>query len=277
MQASRRRVAFVSAAVTAGALALMPELAGASLLAPDPAGSDGAGSARTMYVIMAVLGVLIVLGVLGALLRALRSPGPGGAERPRGTRATGTVQARVGAGLGALALVLFVVGIIFTGKTTEVDAAASGNDPITIQVDGQQWVWRYEYPAPAATPDGFSSDAPYSFHELVVPVDTPINLDISSTDVMHRWSVPALAPTADAVPGLVNEVSFIANETGTYEGSSRLFSGPGYATMRTIVKVVEPDQYEAFLKQRIDGIKEARAAVQKRVADGTAPGVKFEK
>jgi cytochrome c oxidase subunit 2 len=260
--------------VTTGAFAVMPQLASANLLAPDSAASEGANSARTMYVIMAVLGVLIVIGVLAALLRALRSsPTPDGVT-PRRTRGSRSVQARVAVGLGAAALVLFVVGIIFTEQTTSVQA--SENDPITIGVDGQQWLWRYAYPAPQVTADGFNSDAAYSYYELVVPVDTPINLEISSTDVLHRWSVPALAPSADAVPGIVNEISFVATETGTYEGASTRFSGPGYATMRTVVEVVEPDEYEAFLQGQVDGIKAGRAAVQKRVADGTAPGVRFE-
>ena len=46
--------------------------------------------------------------------------------------------------------------------------------------------------------------------------------------------------------------------------------------MRTRVIVVEPDEYEAFVKERIDGIKQARAAVQDRVQSGTAPGVRFQ-
>ena len=46
--------------------------------------------------------------------------------------------------------------------------------------------------------------------------------------------------------------------------------------MRTVVEVVEPDQYEAFLQDKIDGIHAARAAVQQRVEAGTAPGVEFE-
>ena len=240
----------------------MPQLASASLLAPDSTASDSAGSARTMYVIMAVIGVLIVLGVLAALARGLRSTGPADGEEPHRTRGARSIQARVGAGLAALALVLFVVGIIFTEKKTKVEASAAGNDPITIQVDGQQWLWRYGYPAAEESPDGFAADTPYSYYKLVVPVDTEINLEISSTDVLHRW--------------ISNEISFTPTETGTFEGASTRFSGPGYSTMRTVVEVVEPDQYEAFLQDKIDGIHAARAAVQQRVEAGTAAGVEFE-
>ena len=276
MQAARSRAALVSFAATVAALAVTPQIAGADLLAPDSTASDGAGSARTLYVIVAILAALIVIVVFAAIVRALRtrSTPAGAGEDARRTRGTGSVQLRVGAGLGVLAIVLFVVGIIFTGKASEVEASA--NQPITIKADAQQWLWRYEYPIKEPSEDGFSADQAYSYQELVVPVDTPITLDISSTDVLHSWSVPALAPTAEAVPGIEGEVNFTATETGTFEGRSTRFSGPGYPTMRTRVIVVEPDEYEAFVKERIDGIKQARAAVQDRVQSGTAPGVRFE-
>ena len=276
MQAVRSRAALVSFAATVAALAVTPQIAAADLFAPDSTASDGAGSARTLYVIMAILAALIVIVVFAAILRALRTrPTTAEAgEDARRTRGTGSVQLRVGAGLGVLAIVLFVVGIIFTGKASEVEASA--NPPITIKADAQQWLWRYEYPIKEPSEDGFSADQAYSYQELVVPVDTPITLDISSTDVLHSWSVPALAPTAEAVPGIQGEVNFTATETGTFEGRSTRFSGPGYPTMRTRVIVVEPDEYEAFVKERIDGIKQARAAVQDRVQSGTAPGVRFQ-
>lgn len=276
MQAVRSRAALVSFAATVAALAATPQIAAADLLAPDSTASDGAGSARTLYVIMAILAALIVIVVFAAIVRALRTRTTTAEtdEDARRTRGTGSVQLRVGAGLGVLAIVLFVVGIIFTGKASEVEASA--NQPITIKADAQQWLWRYEYPIKEPSEDGFSADQAYSYQELVVPVDTPITLDISSTDVLHSWSVPALAPTAEAVPGIQGEVNFTATETGTFEGRSTRFSGPGYPTMRTRVIVVEPDEYEAFVKERIDGIKQARAAVQDRVQSGTAPGVRFE-
>jgi len=278
--AVRRRAALITLAATAGAFAAMPQLAAADLLAPDSAASHQADSARTFYIVMAVLAVLIAAGILLAVARALRSRG---AAAPTRTRSRASTQLRVGAGLGVAALALFAVGVIWTGDENEVPhlltgetAEASTSAPITIKVDAQQWLWRYEYPVDDPSPDGFNVDAAYSYQDLVVPVDTPITLDISSVDVLHRWSVPALAPSADAVPGITNEVNFTATETGTYEGASSRFAGPGYATMRTRVNVVEPDEYEAFVKERAAAIQAARKSVQEHVTAGTAPGVRFE-
>jgi heme/copper-type cytochrome/quinol oxidase subunit 2 len=280
LQAVRRRAALITLAATAGALAAMPELAAADLLAPDSAASDEAGSARTLYIIMAVLAVLVVAGVLVAIGRAVRGRTSAGSGPVPRTRGGGSVQLRVGAALGVVALVLFSIGVIWTGEKDDVPFLLSGEaaeaatgGPITIQADAQQWLWRYEYPVEEPSEDGFNSDAAYSYQELTVPVDTPVTLEISSIDVLHRWSVPALAPSADAVPGITNEVSFTATETGTYEGASTRFSGPGYATMRTRVNVVEPDEYEQFLDDRVAAINEARQAVQQGTEAGAAAGV----
>jgi len=280
LQAVRSRAALVTLAASVAALLAAPEIAAADLLAPDSPASSSADSARTLYIVMAILASVIVLVVLGAIVDALRWRPTGGSRRARGG---GPVQLRVGLGLGALTLILFSVGVAWTANGDSVPylfsgnkATAATNEPITIKADAQQWLWRYAYPVEQPAADGFNADQAYSYQELVVPVDTPVTLDISSTDVIHTWSVPALAPTAQAVPGVQSEVSFTADETGTYEGRSTRFSGPGYATMRTRVTVVEPDQYEKFLEDRVAGIQAARAAVQERVQSGTAPGVRFE-
>ncbi len=243
------------------------------MLAPDSPASSAAGASRTIYFVMAILGVLVSLAVLAAILRAVRASRGRAGEPDRRTRGAAGIQRRVGWGLGAAVLVLFVVGIVFTEQARDVEASDSDADPITIEVDGAQWLWRYEYPIGEEAPDEYSGDQPYSYQELVIPVDTPITLEVSSIDVLHTWWVPALTRQVEAVPGDTNVVSFIADEIGTYEGRSTRFSGPGYTAMRTEVHVVSEEDYQAFLKERAAGIKEARDAVQSRVDDGTAPGV----
>ena len=192
-RAPRRRAFIPAATLSVAGLFAVPQTALADVLAPDAPASSSATAAQTMYYVMAVVGLLISLAVLVAILRAVRSSG-GDAEPERRTRGTIGVQRRVGFGLSAAVLVIFVVGIVFTERARSVDASETGAKPITIQVDGQQWLWRYEYPPAAdASPDGFNADQPYSYYDLVIPVDTPVTLNVSSTDVMHRWWVPALA------------------------------------------------------------------------------------
>jgi heme/copper-type cytochrome/quinol oxidase subunit 2 len=277
LQAPRPKTVLQAAAATLGGVALLPAQASAAgVLPPDPA-SGNAGSMRTIYVIMLVFGVLVTLGVLAAIVRSVRGS-RSEAEPVRRTSGTAAIQRKVGIGLGTVATILFIVGVIFTESASDVDASESGAEPIYIKVDGQQWLWRYQYPGERGSGQDaeYSANTPYSYYELVVPVDTPIVLQISSIDVVHRWWVPQLAPAAQAVPESVSEVSFTADEVGTYEGRSTEFSGPGYTAMRTAVEVVEPEEYETFLEERRTEIQEARTAVQEAVEDGTAPGVELE-
>lgn len=274
MSSSRRKAALTGAALSAAALALAPTAASAGVIAPDSPASSNADATQTMYWIGLVVTVVVVVVIAAALLRAVLSRHREGDERERRTRGTAAVQRRVAAAIGAAALVLFVVGIVFTERVRDVEASEA--KPIAIEVTGQQWLWRYEYPEAEPTTDGYSADTPYSYYDLVIPVDTPITLSIGSTDVIHRWSVPQLTRSVDAVPGDRQTVTFVADEEGTYDGRSTEFSGPGYATMRTEVHVVSETDYRAFLAARTKDINAARAAVQAKVDDGTAPGVALE-
>ena len=78
-----------------------------------------------------------------------------------------------------------------------------------IDAIAQQWLWRFEYPG------GTRGIAPFSYGELVVPVDTSVVLKIDSTDVIHSWWVPALTGQVQAVPGTSPSTWFKADEVGT--------------------------------------------------------------
>lgn len=270
MISSRRKAALTAAALSAVALTVAPATAAAGIIAPDSPASSNADATQTMYWIGLVISVVVIVAIAAALLRAVLGRGDEGEPERR----TAGSQRRVGAAIGAAAIVLFVVGIIFTERVRDVEASQA--KPIAIEVTGQQWLWRYEYPEAQPTADGYSTDTPYSYYDLVIPVDTPITLNIGSTDVIHRWWVPQLTRSVDAVPGKRQSVTFVADEEGTYDGRSTEFSGPGYATMRTEVHVVSKDEYDAFLAQRTKDINAARAAVQDKVDAGTAPGVELE-
>jgi cytochrome c oxidase subunit 2 len=259
-----------SAGIALGALLLLPGSAVADGLAPAAPASPNADDTRIAYIVMVVLALLIALAAIVGLLAAVR--GAGGRRRTLGTRG---VQRRVGGALAVLAAATFVFGVVLTESASEAEpAGAEGLEtaqldlepppgeakPLRILVSGQQWLWRYEYP-----------DGTFSYYQLVVPVDTPVILDLESTDVRHRWWVPALGGMFDAVPGSSNQTWFKAEETGTFEGRSTQFSGTGYPAMRAAVTVVEPAEYKAWLEKRAAGIREAQQAVQKRLEAGKAP------
>ena len=134
------------------------------------------------------------------------------------------------------------------------------SEPLQIEATGQQWLWRYDYP-----------NESFSYYKLVVPVDTTVDLDLVSTDVIHTWDVPELAGKRDAVPGKHNQVVFRADEEGVFDGQSATLSGQAYAAMRTEVEVVSPEEYEAFIKSQKADIQAAQDRVVGLIEEGEVP------
>jgi cytochrome c oxidase subunit 2 len=262
-----------------GALLVLPAHSWAGLTPEEPV-SPNAEDSMTAYVVMGILATVLAIAVIAALIGAIRSREREEDAAPRRIRGTTTIQRGVGTVLASLAVLAFIFGVAVTEHASEVQPStadgldpsataqtslelpAGGSAPLEIDATAQQWLWRFEYPGGA-----------FSYHELVVPVDTAVVLHLDSTDLIHRWSIPALGGAFDAVPGSENQTWFRADETGTYEGRSTAFSGPGYNAMTAKVTVLEPTEYEAWLTEQASAIRSAQDSVQEAVDEGTAPGV----
>ena len=232
-------------------------------MAPHSPGTD---QIDTLLWIGFVAATILIVAVLGGLLYALRRYRAERGAEPRQITGGRGIQVRVGGALGAFAAAILVVSIIYTDKARETPATGaaglqvSHSAPLKISTTGQQWLWRYDYPNQA-----------FSYYKLVVPVDTAVELDLVSTDVVHTWDVPDLAPKRDAVPGKTNHVVFRADEEGTYFGQAATLSGQAYASMRTEVDVVSPDEYEAFIKSQKVDIQAAQDRVVGLIENGEVP------
>jgi heme/copper-type cytochrome/quinol oxidase subunit 2 len=232
-------------------------------LAPHSPGTD---QIDTLLTIGFVAAAIIVVGINGALIYALRRYRSDRGAEPRQIRGSRGTQFRVGAVLTGFAAVILVLSFIFTDKAREIPTTGSAglasakSAPLKIEATGQQWLWRYDYPNKA-----------FSYYKLVVPVDTTVELDLVSTDAIHTWDVPELAPKRDAVPGKTNHVVFRADEEGTFEGQSATFSGQAYAAMRTEVEVVSPQAYEDFVKSQKAEIQAAQDRVVGLIEKGEVP------
>jgi cytochrome c oxidase subunit 2 len=229
--------------------------------------SPGTEQIETLLWIGFVVATIVVVAVNGALIYALRRYRAARGVEPRPLATGGRrLQARVTAALTVFAAAILIVGIVFTERARETprtgDAGlqAASEEPLRISATGQQWIWRYDYPNEA-----------FSFYKLVVPVDTAVELELTSTDVVHTWDVPSLAGKRDAVPGKTNPVVFSADEEGTYHGQSATLSGQAYAAMRTEVEVVSPEEYEAFVEERKSEIEAAQDRVVGQIEGGEAP------
>jgi cytochrome c oxidase subunit 2 len=141
-------------------------------------------------------------------------------------------------------------------------------DPdLTIMVTGYQWKWHYKYQDRGvefySSLARSSADArrkksgvdPFSVenyllevdNQVVVPKGRKVRLLFTSNDVIHSWWVPDFAIIKDAIPGIVNEAWFRANEAGTYRGQCAELCGKDHGYMPIVVEVVEPEAFEAWV------------------------------
>ena len=224
--------------------------------------SPGTGQINTLIWIGFFAALIVFVAINLGLFGALRRFGAGRGRTAHAPRAAQGIQWRVAGGLTGFAIVLFVLGIIFTSNATSTPKTTSAGltsfkgkpftGPLVIHATGQQWIWRYDYPNGA-----------FSYYKLVIPAHTEIELDLESTDVIHTWSVPDLAPKTDAVPGKVTHLYFRADAEGEFFGQSSTLSGQAYAPMRTTVEVVSPERFEEFIVEQQKGIKAGQEGAEK--------------
>jgi cytochrome c oxidase subunit II len=132
------------------------------------------------------------------------------------------------------------------------DPPRSGGPALGIEVNGQQYLWRYDYPG---------EEQLFSYHEMVVPTNTTVTLEITASDVIHSWWIPELGGKADAVPGHVNESWFKISEEGVYEGQCAELCGSNHADMRAAVRAVSPAEFEEWARAQREDIKAAQDAL----------------
>lgn len=110
---------------------------------------------------------------------------------------------------------------------------------VTVRAEGAQWVWRFSYPdAPDRVTEGV----------LHIPAGRPVDVEITTVDVIHSFWAPRLAGKLDAIPGHVNVLRLEADVPGDYAGVSAEFSGRGFTGHRFIVRAHDETAWEAFLR-----------------------------
>lgn len=176
--------------------------------------------------------LILVIGLLTAAL--LRRPDPN-----QGERGTGPWLWGLGLGLPLVTLsVLTVYGLIL-GERFLPRAAP---DLVTVQAEARQWAWRFSYSdAPDLVTDGV----------LHIPAGRPVDVEITSLDVVHSFWIPRLAGKLDALPGHVNVLRIEASAPGTYAGQSAEFSGAGYLGHVFTVEAHDPDSWARFLEGEV--------------------------
>jgi cytochrome c oxidase subunit 2 len=281
---SRRLFVAVLGAVVLACLFVAPA-AIADTFTPESGGSSNADDIDTLYKITLYVGIVIFLLVEGTLIWSLVRH-----RARRGGRAAqirGNTPLEIGWTVGAASILVVLTVVTFLYLDDIENPPASGpnglntaqfasvdqpNPPrgggpfLTIRVNGQQYIWRYDYLD--------SKKQLFSYNRMVVPTDTTVVLKIESSDVIHSWWIPKFGPKADAVPGYTNDSWFKvpAGREGLYRGQCAELCGPNHADMRAQVMAVTPDEFRAWADRKSAQIQAAGEdlAKQRKEREGAA-------
>jgi cytochrome c oxidase subunit 2 len=142
--------------------------------------------------------------------------------------------------VGGIAVPIVVLAALFalTLRTLPKTSPASASDTgLTIQVVGRQWFWDVTYPKQGVR----------TANELHIPVGVPVNVEVSSGDVVHSFWVPELNRKIDMIPGQTNRVTLEADRPGTFRGQCAEFCGLQHAHMAFYVVAQPKDDFDVWL------------------------------
>ncbi len=130
---------------------------------------------------------------------------------------------------------IIVLGLFWTGWSSFKAMRTIPEGAMEVLVEGRMWSWKFTYANGKTSP------------ELVAPLDTPVRLTLSSRDVIHSFYIPAMRVKWDVVPGMETSVWIQSDSLGEYDIFCAEYCGLKHADMITKLKVVEADEFEAWL------------------------------
>lgn len=181
------------------------------LSALDPAGPQAQAVARLWWAMLAAAAVLFAL-VMALYLWALLRP-----------EAAARIPARRWIILGGIVLplpVLLPLGVVALLLGEAI--LRPGPAPFQVAAHAQQWQWTFTYPG---HPGAESIDL------LHIPAGRPVEVTLTSGDVIHSFWVPRLGGKMDAIPGRQTHAVISAGAPGSYGGQCAEYCGTGHSFM----------------------------------------------
>jgi cytochrome c oxidase subunit II len=203
----------------------------ASTLEPQgPRAAQAAGLWWLMFWLSVVI-FAAVLALLGyALFRSARPPRED--HRP----VIGDNLLIIGGGVIVPIVVLPILWVA-TLQSMRADALPPAPPALTVEVVGRQWGYDVRYPQQGITLS----------NELRLPAGQPVELRVTSTDVIHSFWVPRLMGKIDMLPGKVQTGWLQADQPGTYLVECAEFCGLWHAKMHMSIVVDSPPDFAAWL------------------------------
>jgi cytochrome c oxidase subunit 2 len=182
---------------------------------------------------------------------------------------------------------VLLIGFAVPLWAKRVNQFPEDKDAIVVHAIGQQFSWNYHLPGPDGQfgrrdvallsnsnqigldyNDPAAKDDIVTQAELHVLVDRPVIIELSSKDVIHNFCLPHMRMAQDAIPGQIIPMWFKPIKKGSYEVVCGQLCGLGHYSMKGMLVVDDPPEYQAWLKERaeLSGTQTAPAPTEPPIA-----------
>jgi cytochrome c oxidase subunit II len=206
--------------------------------------SSGAAQYDSLYYGIYWFSVVFLVGITGTMLYFVWKY-----RRRPGVKAAPTKDSTLLELVWTIPPIIMIVPMFHLSFDQYIKNATAAEDALEVRVRGARWNWSFQYP------NGESEGS-----ELWLPVNKPVRLVMSSSDVLHSFFVPTFRLKRDTVPGMYSQLAFTptvigeaqvycAEYCGAAEGNG---SGAGHASghysMYAKIRVVSPEDYQKHME-----------------------------
>ncbi len=153
-------------------------------------------------------------------------------------------------------LVMVSVFFFFTARDSEALARVDGDAPVKVKVEAFQWSWRFTTTYNGRTLQPVAGMPVNDYRQgpqLVLPVDTKVEFDLSTDDVIHSFWVPAFLFKRDVIPGIPEgnpgrkfQITTL-NKPDVYAGRCAELCGVDHSRMLFSVKLVSKQEFDQYV------------------------------
>nr|YP_010554596.1 cytochrome c oxidase subunit II [Cheumatopsyche infascia]UYO79216.1 cytochrome c oxidase subunit II [Cheumatopsyche infascia] len=128
---------------------------------------------------------------------------------------------------------------------------------LSLKIIGHQWYWSYEYSDFKnikfdSYMSPFSSKNSFRLldvdNRIILPFNLQIRSLVSSSDTIHAWTIPAIGMKTDAMPGRLNQISFLINRPGLFYGQCSEICGANHSFMPICIESINLNYFFKWIK-----------------------------
>ena len=145
--------------------------------------------------------------------------------------------------------ILLVLVMLYYGWAGWKPMTKAPKDTLNIESIARMWSFSFIYENGKQSPD------------LVVPINTPIKINLVSLDVIHSLYIPAFRVKSDMIPGREKVMWFLPQREGEYDLYCAEYCGLQHSYMNSTVKVLSKENFDSWYTDTVAVINVAQESL----------------